>query len=429
VGKYEPLDLDAYKALGGLQSLRQALAGKPESVIEQIKASGLTGRGGAGFPTGLKWAFTAQQKQQPKYFICNADEGELGTFKDKVLLDGDPWLVLEGILIAAYAIGTEQAYIYIKSEYKKTARLWEKLAAQAKKAGLLGKKILGSNFSSSLQVVRARGPYIAGEEFALIASLEARRAMSRIKPPYPSEVGLFGKPTVVNNVETIANVPIIMAGGADEYRRLGVENDPGTRLFSLSGDVKITGVHELEMGAGTLLEFIDKFGGGTANGQPIKAVQPGGGTSPFLAGDSLGCKLTTQGIREAGSGIGTAGVIVYKQGRSAVDIVKGLLDFYGVESCGRCAPCRIGAIKMKEIIRRLSTGKAAADDLQRLREIGKASVAASTCGMGQAFPLPVLSALELFPEDFEAAVVKNCDLKFGGRRNGGHKLPERSGLT
>jgi NADH:ubiquinone oxidoreductase subunit F (NADH-binding) len=411
VGKYEPLDLDAYKALGGLQGLGQALAGKPESVIEQIKASGLTGRGGAGFPTGLKWAFTAQQKQQPKYFICNADEGELGTFKDKVLLDGDPWLVLEGILIAAYAIGTEQAYIYIKSEYKKTARLWEKLAAQAKKAGLLGKKILGSSFSTNLQVVRARGPYIAGEEFALIASLEARRAMSRIKPPYPSEVGLFGKPTVVNNVETIANVPAIMAKGPDAYRKTGVVDDPGTRLFSLSGDVKKSGVYELEMGAGTLQEFIDEFGGGTTNGRPIKAVQPGGGTSAFLAGDSLGCKLTTQGIRQARSSIGTAAVIVYEQGRSAVDIVKGLLDFYGVESCGRCAPCRLGAIKMKEIIKRLLTGKGAAENLQQLRQIGKASVAASTCGMGQAFPLPVLSALELFPEDFEAAVVKSRDRK------------------
>ncbi len=406
MGKYEPLDLQACEALGGLQGLRQALAGKPESVIEQVKASGLTGRGGAGFPTGLKWAFTAQQKQQPKYFICNADEGELGTFKDKVLLDGDPWLVVEGILIAAYAIGAEQTYIYIKGQYKSTARLWEKLAAQARKAGLWGQGILGSNFSTNLQVVRARGPYIAGEEFALIASLEARRAMSRIKPPYPSEAGLFGKPTVVNNVETIANVPIIIAGGADEYRRLGVENDPATRLFSLSGDVKKSGVYELEMGAGTLLEFVREFGGGTANGRPIKAVQPGGGTSPFLAGESLGCRLTTQAIRDAGSGIGTAAVIVYEQGRSAVDIVKSLLDFYGVESCGRCAPCRIGAVKMKEIIRKLSAGRGTADDLQRLREIGKASVAAATCGMGQAFPLPVLSALELFPEDFEAAVIK-----------------------
>lgn len=409
VGQYDPLDLEAYKALGGLQGLSQALATQSESVIEQVKASGLIGRGGAGFPTGLKWDLTAQQKPEPKYFICNADEGELGTFKDKVLLDGDPWLVLEGILIAAYAIGAEQAYIYIKSEYRKTTRLWEKLAREAKKAKLLGKEILGSNFSVNLQVVRARGPYIAGEEFALIASLEARRAMSRLKPPYPSEEGLFGKPTVVNNVETIANIPAILAGGADAYRQLGVQDDPGTRLFSLSGDVKQKGVYELAMGSGTLQEFIDEFGQGTANGRPIKAVQPGGGTSPLLGLESLGCQLTSQAIRQAGSGIGTAGVIVYEQGRSAVDIVKSLLDFYGVESCGRCAPCRIGALKMKEIVQRLSKHKGTAENLQQLRQISKACVAASTCGMGQAFPLPVLSALELFPEDFQAAVAKSRD--------------------
>ena len=409
VGQYDPLDLEAYKALGGLQGLSQALATQSESVIEQVKASGLIGRGGAGFPTGLKWDLTAQQKQEPKYFICNADEGELGTFKDKVLLDGDPWLVLEGILIAAYAIGAEQAYIYIKSEYRKTTRLWEKLAREAKKAKLLGKEILGSNFSVNLQVVRARGPYIAGEEFALIASLEARRAMSRLKPPYPSEEGLFGKPTVVNNVETIANIPVILAGSADAYRQLGVQDDPGTRLFSLSGDVKQKGVYELAMGSGTLQEFIDEFGQGTANGRPIKAVQPGGGTSPLLGPESLGCQLTSQAIRQAGSGIGTAGVIVYEQGRNAVDIVKSLLDFYGVESCGRCAPCRIGALKMKEIVQRLSKRKGTAENLQQLRQISKACVAASTCGMGQAFPLPVLSALELFPEDFQAAVAKSRD--------------------
>jgi len=407
VGKYKPSDLKGYEALGGLQALRRALAMGPESVIEEIKRSGLTGRGGAGFPTALKWASAAQEKQQPKYFICNADEGELGTFKDKVLLDGDPWAVLEGILIAAYAIGAEQAYIYIKGEYEKTAKLWDKLANEAQIAGLLGEGILGSKFSVSLHVVRGRGPYIAGEEFALIASLEARRPMSRLKPPYPTEEGLLGKPTVVNNVETIANVPVILAGGAEEYRQLGVEDEPGTRLFSLSGDVKKPAVYELEIGSGTLQELISELGQGTKNGRPIKAVQPGGGTSALLGRDSLGCKLTAQAISQAGSSIGTAGVIVYQEGKSAVDIVKGLLEFYGAESCGRCAPCRIGVVRMKEIVDTLSRGEGTADDLAQLREIGKASVAVATCGMGQAFPLPVLSALELFPEDFEAAVQKN----------------------
>ena len=406
VGKYEPLDLKRYKAAGGLQGLRRGLAIGPESIIEEIKRSGLLGRGGAGFPTGLKWEMTAQEKQKPKYFICNADEGELGTFKDKVLLDGDPWAVLEGILIGAYAIGAEHAYIYIQAEYEKTFNLWETIVDNAKEAQLLGEEILGSEFSLCLRVAKGKGPYIAGEEFALISSLEVRRAMGRLKPPYPSEQGLFGKPTVVNNVETIANVPVILANGAEEYLKLGVEGEPGTRLFSLSGDVKQPGVYEVETGSGTLKELINEFGGGTLNGRPIKAVQPGGGTSALLNQASLGSALTSQAIRQAGSGMGTAGVIVYEEGKTAVDIVRGLLEFYGVESCGRCAPCRIGAAKCLEIVERLSEGRSVVGDLDRLREIGKACIAASTCGMGQSFPLPMLSALEFFPEDFKAAIPK-----------------------
>jgi NADH:ubiquinone oxidoreductase subunit F (NADH-binding) len=406
VGKYDPLDIKAYRSMGGFVGLERALSMSTEFVIEQVEQSGLTGRGGAGFPTGPKWAFTANQKQQPKYFICHADEGEMGTFKDKVLLDGDPWAVLEGILIAAYAIGAKQAYIYIKGEYDQTTKLWGKLTEQAMKAGFLGEGILNSEFSVNLQVVRGRGPYIAGEEFALIASLEARRAMSRIKPPYPSERGLFGKPTVVNNVETIANIPLIIANGAEEYRKIGVEDDPGTRLFSLSGDVKQPGVYELAMGSCTLEEFIKEFGQGTRTGQPIKAVQPGGGTSAFIKGNSLGCKLTSKAIRQAGSSIGTAGAIVYETGRNAVEIVKNLLEFYGVESCGRCAPCRIGSLQMKKIVDAIAQGHGTVKDLEKLQLIGKTAVAASTCGMGQAFPLPVLSALELFPEDFEAVLCE-----------------------
>jgi NADH:ubiquinone oxidoreductase subunit F (NADH-binding) len=409
IGRYNPLDLNAYKKLDGLKALKKALAMTPKSVIEQIRQSDLTGRGGAEFPTGLKWALTAQQKSAnggPKYFICNADEGELGTFKDKVLLDGDPWAIIEGILIATYAIGAKQSYIYIKGEYKKTIKLWEKLTNQAKKAGLLGEKILGWNFSTNLQVVSGKGPYIAGEEFALISSLELRRAMSRLKPPYPSQRGLFGKPTVVNNVETIANIPVIIADGVEKYRKLGTEGEHGTRLFSLSGDVKQKGVFELEMGSGTLLQFINEFGKGTTKGKAIKAVQPGGGTSAFITRDSVDCTLTSKAIRQAGSSIGTAVVIVYEQGRNAVDIVRDLMQFYGVESCGRCAPCRIGSVRMKEIIDNLAHGNGTAQDLTQLHEIAKACIAASTCGMGQAFPLPVISALKLFPEDFEQAIRK-----------------------
>ncbi|RKY11014.1 MAG: NADP oxidoreductase [Planctomycetota bacterium] len=404
VGKYDPLDLSGYKADGGLVALKRALSTGFESLIEEIRRSGLVGRGGAGFPTGAKWAMAAAEEQGPKYFICNAEEGELGTFKDKVLLEGDPWMVLEGILIAAFVIGAEQSYIYISSEYEKSIELWEKLVVEAGRAGLLGDGILGSKFSVDLQVVKGKGLYITGEEFALISSLEARRAAGRLKPPYPTEKGLFGRPTVVNNIETIANVPVILANGVEAYRRFGVEDEPGTRLFSLSGDVKKTGVYELEIGSGTLAEFINEFSGGTANGRGIKAVQPGGGTSALLAGTSLGCTLTTQAIRLAGSEIGTAGVMVYEDGRSTLDIVRGLMQFYGSESCGRCAPCRIGVVRMRDIVERLSQGEGTTEDLEQLRQIGKTCVAVSTCGMGQAFPIPVLSALELFPHDFEAAI-------------------------
>lgn len=406
VGTYEPPDLKGYEAQGGLAALKKALAMGPESVIDEIKRAGLVGRGGAGFPTGPKWAMVAGEKEGQKYLICNAEEGEVGTFKDKVLLEGDPWLVLEGILIGAFAVGAEKTYIYINGEYEQTIELWDKLVIEARKAGLLGDDILGSKISVDLQVVKSKGLYITGEELALISSLEMRRAASRLKPPYPTEKGLFGRPTVVNNVETLANVPVILAEGVEAYRRLGVEGEPGTRLFSLSGDVKKSGVYELEIGSGTLGEFIEEFGGGTAGGRPIKAVQPGGGTSRFLAGDSLKCKLTARAILQAGSGIGTAGVIVYEEGKSAVDIVKGLIEFYGFESCGRCAPCRIGVVRIKEIIDKVFGGDGTDEDLEQLRQIGKACVAVSTCGMGQAFPLPVLSALELFPQDFEAAIEK-----------------------
>jgi len=406
VGKYEPLDLKGYEAHGGLAALKRALAIGPESIIEEIKRAGLVGRGGAGFPTGPKWAMVAGEKQGQKYLICNAEEGEIGTFKDKVLLDGDPWMVLEGILIAACAVGAEKTYIYINGEYDQTVELWESLVVEARKAGLLGDNILGSKISLDLQVVKSKGLYITGEEFALISSLEMRRAASRLKPPYPTEKGLFGRPTVVNNVETLANVPVILAEGVEAYRKLGVADEPGTRLFSLSGDVKKSGVYELEIGSGTLAEFINEFGRGTASGRPIKTVQPGGGTSRFLARDSLKCKLTAKDIRQAGSGIGTAGVIVYEEGKRAVDIVKELMEFYGFESCGRCAPCRIGVVRMKEIIDKVFQGEGTNEDLEQLRQIGKACVAVSTCGMGQAFPLPILSALELFPQDFEAAIEK-----------------------
>ena len=404
VGQFQVRDLKAYENLGGLKGLRRALSMTPGDVIEEVTRSGLTGHGGAGFPAGAKWGYAAAENSSPKYLICNADEGELGTHKDRVLLDGDPWSVLEGMLIAAYAIGAGEAYIYVNGEYTKTLDLWEELAHKAKEASMLGDRVLGTPFSLELRIAKGRGLYIAGEELALISSLEMRRPTSRPRPPYPAERGLFGQPTVVNNVETLANVPVILAEGAEAYRKRGVDRDPGTRLFSLSGDVKKPGVYELETGSATLGELIMDLGGGTLGGRPVKAVQPGGGTSALLSADSLECPLTTEAIRKAGSSIGTGGVIVYEEGRSAVEIVGGLLDFYADESCGRCLPCRIGIRRMHEIVSRLRAGESMPEDLPGLSEIGKACTSTTLCGYGQTVSVPVLSAMALFPHDFQSCV-------------------------
>lgn len=395
-----PLDLAAYEAAGGLAGLRRALAMSPTEVVEEVKRSGLTGRGGAAFATGSKLEFVGRQDRRPKYLICNADEGEPGTGKDRLLLEKDPWAVLEGILIAAYAAGVEQGYVYLRDEYQTIFALWEQLVDLAGRAHLLGAQILGHPFSFALQIVRGRGLYIAGEELALIASLEMQRPMSRPKPPYPAQSGLFGQPTIVNNVETLANLPVIMSGGAAAWKHIGTSEEPGTRLFTLSGDIRRPGVYEVALGSATLRELIDDLGGGTRGNRPVKAVQPGGGSSALLNAQALDCLLTARAVRAAGSSLGTGAVIVYAAPTSALKIVAGLVNFSAGESCGRCMPCRLGVLRMRDIVQRLGAGQGTKADLQRLEEIGRSCMAASTCGMGQSFPVPVLSALRLFPDDF-----------------------------
>lgn len=402
LGEKSSQALESYKKDRGLEGLQKVLALSPKAVIQEIQESGLTGRGGAGFPTGVKLASAAQEKRFPKYLICNADEGEPGTQKDRVLLNGKPWMLLEGMLIAAYAIGAEKAILYINGNYAETLIIWKKLLGQAKQAGLLGENILEQSFSLDLEVVKGQGPYIAGEEMALIASLEARRPMSRAKPPYPSKLGLFGQPTVVSNVETLCNLSLILSQGAKAYRDRGSPEEPGTRLFTLSGDVKRPGVYELALGSMTLRQLITELGQGTSHGRPIKAVQPGGGSSALLSGSSLDCLLTAKALGEEGSSLGTAGVIVYEQGQDAVDIAAGLMDFFVKESCEKCLPCRIGVRRMHEVLVRLRKGRGEPEDLERLKKIGKVATSLSLCGLGQTFPLPVLSALKLFPKEFEA---------------------------
>lgn len=406
IGTAAPFDLDAYREDGGYRSLEKALATGPPAIVEQVKQSGLIGRGGAGFPTGLKWELTAAQQADLRYLICNADEGELGTHKDRFLLAGDPFRVLEGITIAAYAVGAAKALVYFNESFREVASQWEEAIPVAEEAGLLGEGILGSDFHLEVKIYLGRGLYVAGEEMVLIASLEGRRPTSRDKPPFPTQQGLFERPTCINNVETLANVPDIVERGPEWFRSMGTEDEPGTRVISLSGDVRREGVWEVEVGSCSLAEAIETFAGGTPDGKPIKAVQPGGGTSAFLPAASLGTPIARKTIEQAGSSLGTAGIIVYEEGRSMVDAAAECMDYYGHESCGRCTPCRVGSVRMLEIMRRLRAGEGRPGDLRRLRETGRACVAASICGMGQSFPLPVLSALRLWPEEFESRLLQ-----------------------
>ncbi|NOY83156.1 MAG: hypothetical protein GXP31_19340 [Kiritimatiellaeota bacterium] len=406
IGAYDPLDAAGYERLGGFRGLRQALSKAPADVIGEVADAGLQGRGGAGFAAARKWSFVAAQERHPKYLICNADEGELGTVKDRLLLEGDPWAVAEGLLITAYATGADVIIVYIRGAYREAFCLWKELAERVS-AELRRPELwtaAAGRAAPELRVVRGRGLYIAGEEMALIASLAARRPVSASKPPYPAEKGLFGMPTVVHNVETVANVPLILADGAGEYRTVGTEEEPGTRLFSLSGNIRRPGVYELPIGSTTLAQLIDDLGGGTLDGRPPKAVQPGGGTSALLSAAHLNTRMSSADLRAAGSSAGTGGVIVYGADRNAVSIVDELLGYYGGESCGMCMPCRVGTLKMREIVKRLLAGDGCAADIGRLRAVGETCVKASTCGMGQSFPLPVLSALKLFPRDFESLV-------------------------
>lgn len=422
MGRYDPRDIEGFRAQGGFQGSRRALRMQPGDVLNEVERAGLRGRGGAGFPVARKWAAAVASEQQPKYLVCNGDEGELGTCKDKLLLENDPWEILEGIIIAAYATGASRIFLYLRNDYTEAFELWKSLVDKASADGLFGELAVapGCRNETDIQfhVARGRGLYIAGEEMALVASLGAARPVSAPKPPYPASCGLFGKPTVIHNVETLANLPAIMSDGADAFRKVGTENEPGTRLFCLSGDVKRPGVYELPIGACSLNEFIREYGGGTIDGNPPKAVQPGGGTSALLGADALDCPLTDADLRRAGSAAGTGGVIVYGQERDAVEIVHKLLDYYGRESCGRCMPCRVGSVEMRKIVDRLVSGAAAPNDLERLRVAGETCAQLSTCGMGQCFPDPVLSAMNLFPEDFaRRATAQKAKVQLGEEKS------------
>ncbi len=413
-------DIEVYMKRGGYQALRKALNSKPETIIEEIKKSSLTGRGGAGFPTGLKWETAFHQPDAEKYFICNAEEGEPGTFKDKMLLDQNPHKIIEGMIIGAYATGSSTGYMYIKDKYGETVKLIEKAVKDAKAGGFIGNNILGSDFSFTLKLLKMPSAYVCGEETALCRSIEGKRAVPKLKPPFPTTAGLFEKPTIVNNVETLAYVPHIISNGADWFRSIGVEGSFGTKLFSVSGNVKNPGVFEIELGKYSLGDIIYGLAGGAENDIKLKAVLPGGPSTRFIAGDNLDVVLDYKSMEKAGSSLGSGAIIVIEETVSIPELVKHFFDFFQKESCGDCVPCRTGTKKIKDILH-LITEPVRPSEFQKWRKLfgnqeglcietlkrtGKVMEVAAKCGLGQASPKPLLSSLELFGNEYQALIAQ-----------------------
>ena len=401
--------LEGYRATGGYEALTSALAGTPDAVIETIKASGLAGRGGAGFPTGVKWRAVRDAPGTPKFVVCNADEGEPGCFKDRVIMDHDPHAVLEGMTLGAFASGATDGFIYLRYEYPDTARILEGAIAEAEGAGLLGDDILGSGLSFRIHVRRGAGAYICGEEGSLLNSLEGKHPFPRERPPFPVTHGLFGKPTIVNNVETLASVPPILRHGADWYRDLGFGDHAGTKLVSLSGDIQKPGNYEIPIGL-PLPTLLNDWAGGPLPGRSIQAVTMAGISGGFLAGDDLAATLDEPDVRKRGSMLGAAGIMVFDDRRDMVDVAWSCMDFFAHESCGKCFPCRIGTQRLTE---RLAVAKGAGprgpaalgDWSAEVNDIGSVMKATSACGLGMAAPLITESLMRYWPERVAAHVA------------------------
>ncbi|HVC21610.1 MAG TPA: NADH-quinone oxidoreductase subunit NuoF [Vicinamibacterales bacterium] len=397
--------LDFYLRHQGYEGLQKALAMPPDRVIEMVKQSGLRGRGGAGFPTGMKWQFVLKDTPKPKYICCNADESEPGTFKDHVLMERNPHLLLEGCAIGCYAIGAKVAYIYIRGEFYHVQEVLEQAIAEAYAAGWLGKNIQGSGFDCDIHVHRGAGAYEAGEETALLESLEGKRAQPRIKPPFPAVAGLYGCPTAVNNVETLCNVPLILLHGVEWFTGLGPEKNGGPKLYCISGHVARPGVYETSMST-TLQELIygADYANGIANGRQLKAVIPGGSSVPILLPGELDIPASFDGIQKAGSLLGSAGAIVMDDSTCMVWLAENLLHFYMHESCGKCTPCREGTDWLLKILQRIERGEGEMRDLDLLQSVADNINGKTLCAFGDAAATPVLTTLKHFRHEFEAHI-------------------------
>jgi NADH-quinone oxidoreductase subunit F len=383
---------------GNYSALAKALTMKPEEIVAEIKASGLVGRGGAAFPTGIKWEGAANAPGDQKYVICNADESEPGTFKDRILLLDDPHRTIEGMLIAGYAIGASRGYLYVRGEYPYIFPVLEQALQEAREAHLLGENILGSPFSFEIEIRMGAGAYICGEETALFESIEGKRGFPRVKPPFPTTHGVFGKPTVINNVETLCNVPLIVSMGSVEYRKIGTEKSPGPKLFCVSGDVARPGLYEVPFGV-TLRELLE-MAGGVAGEKDLQAVLFGGAAGAFATSDHLDVKMTFEDLRAVGLPLGSGVVLIYDETRDMRAALKELGHFFAHESCGKCYPCQMGTQRQREILERVADGRALPGDLVRLQDVGWTMTDASLCGLGQTAASAVLSAIKLWPELF-----------------------------
>ncbi len=408
-GSIDPEKIEDYLEVDGYKALEKVLKKMTQDeVIEEITKSGLRGRGGAGFPTGKKWLFTKNAEGTQKYVVCNADEGDPGAFMDRSILEGDPHSVIEAMMIAGYAVGANKGYIYVRAEYPIAVHRFQVAIDQAKERGILGKNIFGTDFEFDLSIRLGAGAFICGEETALLESIEGRRGQPRLKPPFPANKGLWECPTLINNVETYANIPKIILNGAKWYSSIGTETSKGTKVFALGGNVKNIGLVEVPMGT-TLREIVYDIGGGIPNGRKFKAAQTGGPSGGCIPAEYLDKPIDYESLKEIGSMMGSGGLIVMDDTKCMVNLAKFYLGFTVSESCGKCNPCRIGTKRMYEILEKLTNGEGTLEDIDKLERLAKTVASSSVCGLGQSAPNPVISTLKYFREEFvEHAVEKKC---------------------
>jgi NADH:ubiquinone oxidoreductase subunit F (NADH-binding)/NAD-dependent dihydropyrimidine dehydrogenase PreA subunit/(2Fe-2S) ferredoxin len=405
-GVIDPTNIDHYLARGGYEGLHRALNMRPEEVIEEMIASGLRGRGGAGFPTGRKWAFARQAAGDEKYVICNADEGDPGAFMDRSVLEGDPHAMLEGLMICGYAVGAKTGYVYIRAEYPLAIERLKVALAQLKERGLLGSNILGTGFDFEIFIKKGAGAFVCGEETALIASIEGRRGMPRPRPPFPAVSGLFGKPTNINNVETLASVSAIMEKGAEWYARFGTEKSRGTKTFALAGKINHTGLIEVPMGI-PLRTIIEEIGGGIPDGKAFKAVQTGGPSGGCIPAVHLDIPVDYEHLAQVGSIMGSGGMVVMDEESCMVDVARYFLSFTESESCGKCTPCRMGTQHLLQMLTDITEGRGRPEHIEKLKRVSEAVAQGSLCGLGQTSPNPVITTLKYFEDEYRAHIERH----------------------